>query len=259
MIAAGQGQTSPMVLYALALAWYFLRDGQDRAAGVTLAWLTVKPQVTFILLGAILVWAARKDRWKVVRSFCAALAVLTMVSALIVPNWPLEMLAAIRRTPVPTEIYPELGGTWPLVLRTIGLGGWSLGVAWAALALPAGFLVLHAAWDRNRTPGEVLATGILAAFFAAPYGRLYDYALLVVPLIAMARTRRGKLILLALMVGSWFHLSQFDRISSSRTLPGQQLKLYTFFWIPTVVAIAWLASWYETSRARKSTTHGATT
>jgi hypothetical protein len=133
-----------------------------------------------------------------------------------------------------------------------------LGVAWAALALPAAFLVMHAAWDRSRTPGEVLATGILAAFFAAPYGRLYDYALLIVPLIAMARTRWGKLILLALMVGSWFHLAQFDRIGSSRFLPGQQLKLYTFFWIPTVVAIAWLASWYESSRTRRATTREVT-
>jgi hypothetical protein len=73
-----------------------------------------------------------------VRGFLLVLGLLCLASTLAVPNWPIEMIAAIRRTPPPTAYSPSIGATWLAVLETMHQSGWSL---WALYATAAGPLI----------------------------------------------------------------------------------------------------------------------
>ena len=114
VVALFVGQTSILMLFLIALAWKLLARGNDRLAGAALAGLTTKPQLTAFVVLAVLIWAARRRRWGVVTGFAAALAALSVFGALIVVDWPLEMLrrpgGRRRRRPISPGSAPP--GCW---------------------------------------------------------------------------------------------------------------------------------------------------
>src|SRR5258708_35649817 len=114
------------------------------------------------------------------------------------------MLSATRRTPPPTDYFPWIGPTWLLVLRSFGLGSWGVGVLYLAVALPVLGVVLRAALDPDRPLRDVASLGLLAAFFVAPYGRHYDFPILLIPLFVLLGGRlsekAGNAVLMHLLV-----------------------------------------------------------
>src|SRR5439155_21109105 len=144
------GQTSPLVFFLIVVAWRLLEGGLDRSAGAVLAWVTIKPQLTGVLLLGLLLWAARRGRWGVIQGFAAVLALLCLASFAVLPAWLPEMLSATRRTPPPTDYFPWIGTTWYLLLKGAGLRSWGLQAAYAAVALPFLGAVARAALDRSR-------------------------------------------------------------------------------------------------------------
>lgn len=239
--ALALGQTSPFVLLALAASWRLLDKNQPWPAGMVLACLTIKPQLTIIALPAALLWSARQGRWTVLAGFAASLALIGLACLWLCPSWPQEFLLATRYTPVPTATDPSVGVTWLSVLRTLGLSGLPLALAFVALALPASALALQAAWDRARPPSEPLALGVLAAFFVSPYSLGYDLAVLLFPLAFLLPrlSNRGRLSTLALaLIFPHWHL-----LAIIRGLPQ-----VTLFWLPAALAAAWLVSIGQTKK-----------
>ena len=149
IFSALMGQTAPLVLFLIAACWALLEGRKDRFAGGVLAWLTIKPQLTAVLLAGILLWAMRRGRWGVVHGFILVLGVLCLSSALAVPSWPVEMLGAIRRQPPPTAYFPSIGATWLSVLKTLNVRGWILWVLYSAAALPILAAVVRSALGRD--------------------------------------------------------------------------------------------------------------
>jgi hypothetical protein len=240
------GQTGILILFLAALSWRLLEGGRDRSAGVALAWLTIKPQLSAVLLLGVLLWLVRQRRWKAVVSFIITLSVLMLASTLVVPSWPVEMLRAPGVTPSPTEYYPWIGNAWFLVLRALGLTGW---LAWALyLVVALGFLavVVRAALGRVCSLLDVMALGLLAAFFVAPYARHYDFPVLLVPLLALLRNRlprlAGILLALALVVLPYFQFWLLEHYKPLYNPSGLFRLEGTFFWVPLMLAAAWLAS-----------------
>src|SRR5262249_26321377 len=146
-------------------------------------------QLTAVLLLGVLVWAARRRRWDVITGFAAILTGLALASWLVVPGWLGQMLGATRRTPPPTDYYPWIGTTWYLLLKTAGLRGAALWGAYGLAALAAVAIVVRAALDHGRPLGDVLALALLAVFFVAPYGRHYDFPVLLIPFLVLVGTR----------------------------------------------------------------------
>ena len=60
LLAPMLGQTTPLVFFLIVAAWRLLEARRDRAAGGVLAWLTIKPQLTALLLVSLLLWAAQR-------------------------------------------------------------------------------------------------------------------------------------------------------------------------------------------------------
>ncbi len=188
------------MLFLAALAWKLMARGNDRLAGAALACLTTKPQLAAVLVLLLLIWSARQRRWGVVLGFAATLAALALLGAWIVPNWPIEMLRAAGRTPPPTTYFPWIGTTWLLALKAAGLHSWGLWGLYLAVALPFLAVLLRAALDRARPLEDILSLGLIAPFILAPYGRHYDFPVLLIPMIVLIGRRLSELASTALLV-----------------------------------------------------------
>jgi hypothetical protein len=237
------GQTSLLILFLAVLAWMLLDKGHDRAAGVALAWLTIKPQLTALLLLAVLLRALRERRWRVLAAFLVTLGLLVLVCTAIVPAWPLQMLDAPRQSPPPTEQRPWIGNTWFLLLRTFHLDGGPLWLLYLALAAPFAVVVVRAALDRARPLSEVVGLGLLAAFFVAPYARHYDFPVLVIPaLLLSGRLPRaaGAALLLALVLVPYAQYAALAQLKAATDPDGKFLVECSFFWVPVLLAALWL-------------------
>jgi hypothetical protein len=240
------GQTSPLVFFLIALAWRLVEGKRDWSAGAVLAWVTIKPQLTAVMLGGFLLWAARQRRSGIIEGFTAMLALLCLASFVILPTWLDEMLNATRITPPPTAYFPQIGATWYLLLKVAGLRSWGLLAAYAAVALPFFGAVLLAALDRSRPLRDVLSLGLLAAYFVAPYGRHYDFPVLLIPLFTLLETRlkdlRGAALLFILLFLPYLHYLLLDRLKVLLGFTGRLNPEFTFFWIPLLLSVAWFAS-----------------
>jgi hypothetical protein len=238
------GQTALLVFFLAALAWRLLEQHRDRSAGVVLAWWTIKPQLTVVLLVGVLLWLARQRRWNALGAFAVTVAVLCLGSTLLVPSWPVQMWQAPRQTPSPTEYYPWIGNAWFLVLRAVGLRGWPLALLYLAVALPFAAGVLRLAFDRGAPLSALLVWGILAAFFVAPYARHYDFPVLLIPALLLVEQRLPRLgglaLAVALAVLPYVQFSLLTEYQRQYEPSARFFREWTFFWVPLLLTALWV-------------------
>jgi hypothetical protein len=86
------GQFSITVFLCLMIAVWGLLNGRDRLAGAILPLATVKPQMVFLVVPFLLLWAWRQKRWSFIVAFAVSMAVLLLSSLLWVPDWPLRFV-----------------------------------------------------------------------------------------------------------------------------------------------------------------------
>jgi hypothetical protein len=209
----------------------------DTGAGVALAWLTLKPQMTVVVIPAVLLWTARRARWDVARGFAVMLGVLCLGCTVLVPSWPWDLLQAPRLSPLPSATNPSHGVTWLAVLQTLRLQRGPLVLAYAALALPVTAMALRAAGDRTRPCAEVFALSIVAAFFVSPHSLGYDFTILLFPMLVFLTglpVRRATQLLLGVTIGFNLH---FNLIQGGTT----RLALVSLFWLPAGLAVCGIA------------------
>jgi hypothetical protein len=241
------GQTTPLVFFLIVVAWLLLEANRDLPAGVVLAWVTIKPQLTAVLMPAILLWAIRRGRWGVVQGFATMLVIVGLVSFAVLPTWLGEMLNATRRTPPPTEHFPWIGATWYMLLKVAGLRSWWLQAAYLAVALPFLAEVARVAVERSRPLRDVLSVSLLAAYFFAPYGRHYDFPVLLIAFLVLLGTRLserwGTALLVTLLLFPYLHYLVLGDLRIWLGLPGRLNPEFTFVWVPLLLTVAWFASW----------------
>lgn len=81
------GQFSVFVFVFFAAALFATERRWDYIAGACLALTTIKPQMVFMLIPLLLLWALTQRRWKVVTGFGGTLLFLTVAAMLFVPTW----------------------------------------------------------------------------------------------------------------------------------------------------------------------------
>ena len=84
------GQFSILVGLALFVALWCINRGRDGWAGICLALTTIKPQMVFMVLVFLLLWALFQRRWRLLVSFGVTMLVLAVSPMLLVPTWPLD-------------------------------------------------------------------------------------------------------------------------------------------------------------------------
>ena len=101
----------------------------------------------------------------------------------------------------------------------------------------------------------MIALGLLAAFFVAPYGRDYDFPVLWIPALVLIGERlsekAGAALLLGLIVIPYL---QFILLVRYSRLIVPEVDFYiecTYFWVPALLATLWFVT---DSRQRPSAT-----
>jgi hypothetical protein len=246
VVALFVGQTSILMLFLLALAWRLMDRGHDRLGGAVLAGLTTKPQLAAFVVVALLIWAARRRRWGIVAGFAGALTALALFGCAIVADWPLEMLRAAGRTPPPTAHFPWIGTTWLLALKTAGLHSWALWGLYAGVALPFVGVLLRAALDQSRPLEDILSLGLIAPFILAPYGRHYDFPVLLIPVLGLIGRRlsekAGTALLVGLLILPYINLGIIAEFRERYPSTVRLFPEWTFLWIPALVTATWFAT-----------------
>lgn len=84
------GQFSIVVGLALLLALWAIENRRDTLAGLCLAMTTIKPQMVFLILAFLLLWAVVRGRWHIVLGFGLSMLGLVFSSILLIPSWPVD-------------------------------------------------------------------------------------------------------------------------------------------------------------------------
>ena len=127
------GQFAIVVFAFIALALWAVKESKDILAGACLALSTIKPQMVFLLIPLLLLWAIYHRRWRLVGGFVMSMIVLVLSSLLLVPTWPADFLAWMVKYPSYTAIgspiwtlthyfFPQLGTPVEIVISLLVLG-----------------------------------------------------------------------------------------------------------------------------------------
>ncbi len=113
------------------LGCFLLSRKRPVPAGILLALATFKPQLVFLLLAFLLLWAVLQRIWSFLASFGITLAILLLGSEAIVPGWFPHWLAALHRfqTSYGTVPLEPVLGHWlgrAITFLILGLSGWAL-------------------------------------------------------------------------------------------------------------------------------------
>lgn len=213
------GQLGILVfLLTLIAFWLMFRAVQpcprcDLGAGLVLAITTIKPQMQFLIIPFLLLWALRERRWNVWLGFGATMLVLLAASSLLLPGWLFEWIAQVQQYP---------GYTPPAVLFILTHETFPLGAAADAVEQMLSLLLLAYLlfeWWLALRPSDrthldwVLGLTLVITHLVAPRTATTHYIVFLYVLISVFRDllRRRPwgssalvLLMLVLGVGMWW-------------------------------------------------------
>jgi hypothetical protein len=205
------GQFAIVVFAFIALALWAVKEDKDIVAGSCLALSTIKPQMVFLLIPLLLLWAIYHRRWQLLGSFIVSMIVLVLSSLLLVPTWPADFLAWMIKYPSYTAIgspiwtlthyfSPQLGTPAEIVIFLLVLG--HLLYTWRG--------VVNGSWLEFNW---VVAMTLIVTNLIALRTATTNYVVLLMPAFIIFKTldrrfqRRGAVLIalieLLLLVGFW--------------------------------------------------------
>lgn len=97
------GQFAAIEALLITSALLLLRDEKDIGAGILFALSISKPQMAFLIIPFVLIWAYSQHRFSFIWSLFASSLGLFVLSLLFIPNWPLQMLWQLLQYPSYTQ------------------------------------------------------------------------------------------------------------------------------------------------------------
>lgn len=193
------GQAAIIVAGFIALAWWALRVGRWDLAGACLALATVKPQISFLLVPGVFIWAVCRRRWRLVVAFTVVFCILILLPVPWLPAWPVAWLAAAARysgyTIFESPLVMVTHSNWLTAGIAVLLAGWVVYCWWRA--------------PERRGPVFDWALGMLLVISALVASRTshVNHLVLLLPLFfILKRLSKGGVIAaveIVLLVGLW--------------------------------------------------------
>jgi len=175
-------QTAPIMLLGLAGFLFFETRHRPIWAGASLSLTLIKPQLSYLVWTALLLWTLRERRWKMLISAIVTLAVLTAVALPFDPRL-MQHYRELATSPY-MELFPSGVMWWPRML----LGG--LGTFWIqfvpSVAGVAWMLLYWRKYNHLWSWSERLPLILTVSVLTSAYGWLWDQTLLVAAVIYVA-------------------------------------------------------------------------
>ena len=162
-----------MVDWSRALFLYIWSIDREHyfLAGVALLFLMIKPQLTYLAITVIIIWAFRNRRWKVFVGFVGPGLSLLVLLWLVFPNWLGEYIDLVISISDFRIYYTTLGS---FVESFFGFSALKyFGLLLLPLAFPLSKYVGRAGWLTT------LNIALLISIPLAPYGFSFDHVLLL--------------------------------------------------------------------------------
>lgn len=243
------GNAAILCGFFVVLAMLAIRKEHDVFAGLCVSLATIKPQVVVLWFPWVILWAASKQRWRLVGSTLVSLAALVLGASLIVPDWLLSNYHQIAAYPTYTlpgtpsgifsewwpDVGPWLGFVLTLLTAVLLVVQWRR--AWASSF--ATFL-----WTGYLTLTITTLTGIRTA--TANYVVLLPALILVLASLAQKYPIAGPglvwFVLISLLAGLWALFLV--------TLVGNRQSEMMFFPVPLFLLLAMLVLEPQDDEAR---------
>ena len=199
------GQISHTVYLAQIVTLWALWRRWDTLAALLTAYTTIKPQMSFLLVPLLLLWAARSGRWRFVGVFLGAWLALMAASFALLPDWMAGWWEQLRAYPSYT-----VGSPVSILTRTyLGLGAWAEWTVDAALWALLAWTWYVALWRGRRERLDwALALALVLTHLTAPRTATPHFVIFTLPLLFYLkrwRTRWVLLVTLALLIVPWVH------------------------------------------------------
>lgn len=181
-------QTGIIIFTLLVATLTAIRKGQWSWAGLWLALLLIKPNITLILVIAIVVWLIRRGRWQPFIVMCLVLAGLLIASTAATPDWYKPLLlpgfgkGLVYALDGPNSIVAvRIHTTLIDWLKLLEINGnWRIGIYIVAIIIGV-LSTVFVVW-RSNSLMKVVIISLLVSFAVTPYSLQYDFPLLTFPL-----------------------------------------------------------------------------
>ena len=204
------GQFAVFEALLIAGALLAIQRRIDSVAGILLALSIAKPQMSFLLVPFILLWAARSRRWELISWTIGSMVVLVGISLFLIPNWPLLWVRQLLEYPK----YTSIGSPVSILAELIPSASRGITYGLTALAL------LYLAWEWWLAIGKedrwfqwtaaltIVITNLVAFRTATTnYVVLLPVLCLIFKMLGERWSRRGNtftwLTLFVLLIGLW--------------------------------------------------------
>src|SRR5574341_527535 len=181
-------QVGVLIFLMLTIVLLSIKHSKWNTAGLCLALLLFKPNITVLPVVAIDVWLLLRGKWKPVVVMGMSLAIMTVISLAISPGW----YSALTQPDKLNGLSYTLGslGTIGLMRLNTTLLYWLAaynvngGVANAiyVAVIISGLIVMVLAIHRSDSIVKMTAVILLVNYAITPYALFYDYPPLVLPL-----------------------------------------------------------------------------
>ena len=181
-------QTGIILFTLLVATLTAIRKGQWAWAGLWLALLLIKPNITLILVAAIIIWLIRRGRWQPFIVMCLVLAGLFLASTAATPGWYQPLLQSgfgnglVNVLDGPNRVVAVRVNTtlidW---LRMLELNSNWRAVIYIIAAIIGGLTIVFIVLKSNSLI-KVVIVSLLVSFAVTPYALQYDFPLLTLPL-----------------------------------------------------------------------------
>jgi Glycosyltransferase family 87 len=171
------GQISTLLLLGITLFLYFIvLHENDWAAGIAIALISLKPQVIFIFLLALLFWIIEYRRWKILASSIASVLLLTLVALVFNHQIIYQYIAMLNASYIPDLATPTIGS----YLRFFWLGTDKFWLQFLPTILGIVWFIYY--WNRKHKAWnwlEELPILLLISILTASYSWTYDLVILI--------------------------------------------------------------------------------
>ncbi len=239
------GQFAAIEALLLIGALLLIYKEQDGFAGLLLALATTKPQMAYLIIPFVLIWAYSRQRFTIFSGFFGSLAGIFIVSIFFIPNWPLQMIWQIMEYPSYTE---RIGSMVSILAGAIP--GISTQLSIILNILFWGYLIMEwaLAWgkDRNWFTWTALMTMVLTNFMVSRtattnYVMMLPALFIVFKVLEYRWPKAGKGIVWALILlffgGLWVLF--FDTVQGNLEQPAMYLPLPLF----CLIGLWWVRWW----------------